>query len=357
MRRLRLAASAFLLATVGLILPARLHAQAAPSPDAAPQGLPGDPNGPDDQNNPVATFKANVNLVSLYFDVRDKHGILIPSLNKDDCNVFEDKQPQKIKNFTRDANQPLTLGILLDTSGSQQNVLPLEQQTGSAFLRRILRPKDEAFLVSFDVDVDLLSDFTSNPSALAHDMDKAQINIGGGGYGAPGIGQGPVPVSGSPKGTLLYDAVYLAAHDKISTETGRKALIILTDGQDEGSSRKLADAIEAAQKANAMVYVLLIADRGFYGGFTMGYTGAGAMQRLAEATGGRLIDTGNNGRKMEDAFQQIEDELRTQYVASYTPANQNLDGSYRHVDVQCTQNGEKLKVQSRKGYYAVAPED
>ncbi len=336
-----------------------LHAQSAPSPDAAPQGPAADPNGPDDQT-PVTTFKAEVNLVSLYFSARDKHGVLIPNLTKDDCTVFENKAPQKLKNFTRDTDQPLTLGILLDTSGSQQNVLPMEQQTGSAFLKRILRQKDEAFLVSFDIDIDLLSDYSSNASALAHDMDKAQINVGGGNGPAPGIGQGPIAQHGAPKGTVLYDAVYLASHDKLSSETGRKALILLTDGEDQGSDKRIEDAIEAAQKANAMVYVLLIADRGFYGGgygINMGYSGDSYMKRMAEATGGRVIDVGNNGKKMEQAFQQIEDELRTQYVASYTPLDPREDGTYRRIDVQCQQGGEKLKVQSRKGYYAIAPQD
>jgi VWFA-related protein len=154
----------------------------------------------------------------------------------------------------------------------------------------------------------------------------------------------------------------LASHEKLSTETGRKAMILLTDGQDQGSRATVKEAIEAAQKANTMVYVLLIADRGFYGqnyggGYTIGYSGAYLMKQLAEATGGRVIDVGNNGKKMEDAFRQIEDELRTQYVASYTPTNFKQDGTYRRIDVMCHQNDDKLKVQSRKGYYAIAPED
>jgi VWFA-related protein len=335
---------------------ARLHAQAAPSPDAAPQGLPGDPNGNDDTSQSVATFRQNVNLVSLYFDVRDKKNLLIPHLTRDDCQVFEDKQPQKLKNFVAEVDQPLTLGIMLDTSGSQQNVLPLEQQTGGEFLKRILRQKDQAFLVTFDVDINLLSDFTSNPSALAHDLNQAQINVGTG-----GITTGPLP-TGTPRGTLLYDAVVEAAHDKLAGETGRKAMILLTDGEDQGSRAKLQDAIEAAQKANSMVYVLLIADRSFYSGgmypsINLGYTGDAAMHKLADSTGGRLIDVGNNGKKLEAAFQQIEDELRTQYVASYTPINDKTDGTYRRVDIDCRQRDEALKVQSRKGYYAIAAEN
>ena len=130
------------------------------------------------------------------------------------------------------------MGILLDTSGSQQNVLPLEQQAGAAFLSRVLRSKDEAFLISFDVNLDLLSDYTSNAHALAHAMDQAQINVGTGGMGG-------MP-SGTPKGTLLYDAVYSATHEKLQQETGRKAIIILTDGEDQGSVQKLEGAVEAA---------------------------------------------------------------------------------------------------------------
>jgi VWFA-related protein len=328
----------------------------APSPDAPPQGPAGDPNQ-DDQSQPLETLKVNVNLVSLYFTVHDKHGALIPHLTKDDFTILEDKAPQTIKNFTAETDQPLTLGILLDTSGSQQNVLPLEQEAGSAFLGRVLRSKDEAFVIGFDVNVDLLADYTSNARALSRAMDKAEINVGTGGGGIPGAGQGPMPTSGTPRGTLLYDAVYLATHDKLQQETGRKAVIILSDGEDQGSMEKLQGAIEAAQKANTIVYVLLCADRGFYGRgmYTMGYTGDQAMRKMAEETGGRVIDVGNNGKKLEGAFAQIEEELRTQYVASYTPTNAKLDGSYRKIDIQC--KGDGLKAQSRKGYYAIAPAD
>ena len=329
-------------------------AQEAPSPDASPVS-----NAPDttQEDRATTTLKVNVNLVSLYFTVRDKRNGLIPNLTKDDCNILEDKQPQKIKNFSAEADLPLTLGILLDTSGSQQNVLPMEQQTGGAFLKRILRSKDEAFLVSFDVQVSLLQDYTNNARQLERAINEAQINVGGGSGGVPGIGQGPVPVHGTPKGTLLYDAVDQASTDKMRSETGRKALILLTDGEDQGSTDKITDAIAAAQKANTIIYVLLIADRGFYGyGFGgIGYTGASAMKKMADETGGRMIDVGNNGKKMEDAFQQIEDELRTQYLASYTPTNNKLDGSYRKLDISC--KGDGLKVQARKGYYAIASQE
>ena len=288
------------------------------------------------------TLKVNVNLVNVYFSVRDKNGF-ITNLHKDDCAVVEDKEPQKIKNFTQEKNLPLTIGILLDTSGSQMNVLPLEQQSGATFLRDVLTPKDEAFLISFDINVDLLADYTNSPREIQRAIDKATINTG--------AGTGSVTGNGNPRGTLLYDAVYLAAHDKLRQEAGRKILVMLTDGGDQGSQETLKTAVEAAQKANAIVYVILIADRGFYGGLQLGYSGDRDMEKLASDTGGRVINVGNNGKRLEEAFHQIQDELRTQYLLSYTPSNAKSDGSYRKLDVSC---GKGLKVQARKGYYALA---
>ena len=328
------------------------NAQTAPSPDAPPVSTV--PDAPEEEQPAATTLRVNVNLVSLFFTARDKHNGLVSTLTKKDCSILEDKQPQTIKNFSSEADLPLTLGILLDTSGSQQNVLSLEQQAGGTFLRDILRSKDEAFLVTFDVGVNLEQDFTNNANELIRAMDKAEINTAGGNgsMGVPGIGQGPIPTQGAPKGTLLYDAVAQVSNDKLRTETGRKALILLTDGEDEGSVTKPNQAIEAAQKANAIIYVILIADRPFYayhGPF--GYSGDMQMRKLTEETGGRTINVGNNGKKMEDAFAQIEQELRTQYLASYTPTNNKLDGGYRKLDVSC--QGDGLKIQTRKGYYAI----
>jgi VWFA-related protein len=343
--RNRWGVAVFLFALPGL-LPAH-GAQLAPSPDAPPVSTA--PAAPAEEQS-VATFKVNVNLVDLYFTVKDKSGNLVPHLTKDDCTVSEDKVPQKLKNFVAETHQPLTLGILIDTSGSQEQVLPLEQDAGSQFLTRVLKAKDEAFLLSFDVNVDLLQDYTNSPRQLARAMNKAQINTAGGNGagGIPGAGGGTIPTIGTPKGTLLYDAVYLAANEKMNQETGRKAMILLTDGDDQGSRIKINEAIAAAQKANAILYTILIADKGFYSGF--GYSGFSAMKKMTEETGGRLIDVGNNGKKLEAAFQQIEDELRTQYVASYVSSNTKLDGGFRKVSVEC--RGDGMKVQTRKGYFA-----
>lgn len=336
-----------------------LQAQLAPSPDESPISHAPPPKPEEDA--PVTTLKVDVNLVNLFFTVKDKSGALIPHLTKENCGVEEDKTPQTLKHFQAENNQPLTLGILLDTSGSQQRVLPLEKDFGGQFLSRVLKTKDEAFLVSFDVDIDLLQDYTNSARTLQRAMDKAEINTaaGGGAAGIPGLGGGPVPVHGTPKGTVLYDAVYQVSIDKLSRETGRKAIIILTDGEDQGSDHKITEAIAAAQKSNAIIYGILLADRGGYGNFGLGYSGDFALKKMADETGGRMINVGNNGSKLQAAFQQIEDELRTQYVASYTPTNEKIDGSYRKIAVSCKadQTGDPLKVQVRKGYYALSPEE
>jgi VWFA-related protein len=337
MRSLRLAATAVL----ALGLAPVLHAQEAPSPGGPPPASKAEPQPVDIGD--VQTLKVNVNLVNVYFSVRDKNGY-ITNLHKDDCSIFEDKAPQKTKNFTQEKNLPLTIGILLDTSGSQMNVLPLEQQSGAEFLKDVLTPKDEAFLISFDINVNLLSDYTNSPREIKRSIDSAQINTG--------AGTGSVTGNGTARGTLLYDAVYLAAHEKLRQEAGRKILVLLTDGGDQGSQETLKTATEAAQKANAIIYVILIADRGFYSGYGMTFSGDADMERLARDTGGRVINVGNNGKKLQEAFDQIQDELRTQYLASYTSTNPKVnDGTFRTLNITCQQG---QKIQARKGYYAMA---
>src|SRR5438128_3770248 len=272
-----------------------------------------------DQDQSMETLKVNVDVVQLFFNVKDKHGALIPNLTKDDFQILEDGKPQTIKYFSAESDLPLTLGILIDSSGSQQRVLEMEKEVGGAFLQEILRPKDEAFVISFDVNVDLLQDFTNSVHDLRAALNKAQINTGGAGGSCPGIGGGPVPTSRVPRGTLLDGAIYLASHDELAREVGRKAMIILTDGEDQGSQLKIKDAIEAAQKADTICYVLLIADRGFYG--MMGYSGDHDMKKMTEETGGRVINVGNKPEKLREAFDQISRELRSQYNIRYTPIN------------------------------------
>src|SRR5438445_239252 len=284
-----------------------------------------------DQDQSMETLKVNVNVVQLFFNVKDKHGALIPNLTKDDFEVKEDGTPQTVKYFTAETNLPLTLGIMIDASGSQRKVIDMEKEVGGAFLHQILTDKDEAFVISFDISVDLLQDFTRDVHRLQAALNKAKVNVDYSSGGIPGMGGGPVPQHNSP-GTLLYDAVYLSAHDMLSKEVGRKAMILLTDGQDEGSRLKIQDAIEAAQKADSIVYVLLCADRGFYGGF--GYSGESEMRKLTEQTGGRVINVGNKMDKLREAFDQIAAELRSQYNIGYTPSNENTDVTYRKIEIK-----------------------
>jgi VWFA-related protein len=297
----------------------------------------------------LKTFKVNVDVVQLFFNVKDKKGALLANLTKDDFEVFEDGKPQTIKYFAAESNLPLTLGILIDSSGSQQRVLEMEKEVGGAFLSDIVRQKDLAFVMGFDVNVDLLQDFTNSVRALKAGLNSARINTGGNVGSLPGLGGGPVPTANIPRGTLLYDAVYLAAHDELSHEVGRKAMIILTDGVDQGSRLTLKGTIEAAQKADSMCYVLLIADRDFYGG---GYYGDSEMKKLASETGGRVIEVGNKLEKLRDAFHQIARELRSQYNLGYTPTNKAKDGTFRKVEIRA--KDKNYKVQARTGYYAVA---
>lgn len=313
-----------------------------------------DPQNPappgDDQS--TETLKVNVDVVQLFFNVKDKKGGLIPNLPKESFDIFEDGKPQTIKYFKAESDLPLTLAILIDASGSQRQVLDIEKEVGGSFLESTLRPKDMASIFSFDVDVNLLQDFTGSVSRLKHALNDVKINSGTGACAnLPGLGGGPIPCpSTGPRGTVLYDAVYLASHDAFAQEVGRKAMILLTDGEDQGSRLKIRDAIEAAHKADTICYVLLIADRGVAMGF-----GGGDMKKLTAETGGRVIEVGNKYEKLKQAFDQISQELRSQYNIGYTPTNNNRDGSFRKIEIK-TKQGD-YKIQARSGYYAMPRKD
>ena len=229
----------------------------------------------------------------------------------------------------------------MDTSGSEARMLPTEQEVAGQFIATVLREKDLAFLISFDVNVDLLQDLTARSQDLRAALRKTAINTGGGG-GIPGLGGGPVPHA-HPRGTLLYDAIYLASEEKLKHEVGRKAMILFTDGKDEGSQTSLGQAIEAAQRADTIVYVLLVYDPRFI-------KGDHEMGRLCQETGGRVIVVGTKPDKLKKALQEVSDELRSQYYIGYTPANRKADGGFRKVEIHT--KTEDYRVQARKGYYA-----
>ncbi|HKI27241.1 MAG TPA: VWA domain-containing protein [Candidatus Sulfotelmatobacter sp.] len=304
---------------------------------------------PSDSQQPTETLKVNVNVVQLFFNVKDKHGALIPNLTKEDFEVNEDAKPQTVKYFTAESNLPLTLGILIDSSGSQLRVLDMEKEVGGAFLKQILTDKDLAYVMDFNVDATLVQDYTRDTQRLQKALNSVKINAGYTMPTLPGAGGGPVPTA-QQAGTVLFDAVYLSSHDMLAKEVGRKAMILLTDGEDEGSRLKIQDAIEAAQKSDAIIYVLLCADRGGYFSSGMSYYGESDMKKLTEATGGRVINVGNKFDKLREAFDEIAKELRSQYNIGYTPTNTQLDGSYRKLEIKCKQPG--YKIQTRAGYYA-----
>lgn len=286
------------------------------------------------------TIKAEVNLVNIFATVRDKNKRIVTDLKQDNFKVFEDNHEETISFFSKEMNLPITLGLLLDTSGSEQYMLGAIQDAGARFLHRVLRKGDEAMIMSFDTDVDLLADFTDDRSILDRAINKARINTPGGGY----IAGNPGPVGGQDMvGTALYDAIYLACGEKLNGEAGRKAIVVVTDAEDEGSKVRLEEAIEAAQKTDTVIHVLFVADRHFGGGRP------DVAHKLAEETGGRMIAV-NSDKKFEEAFDQISEELRSQYTLGYYPSNTTKDGKFRKIRVDV--DNHEFKVLARKGYYA-----
>jgi VWFA-related protein len=289
------------------------------------------------------TLKVTTEVVSVYAVVRQKNGRLVSDLTKDDFILEEDQRPQVIRYFSREADTPLTMGILVDTSPSQERVLQVEKREAEAFLREVMRPRDLTFVLHFDVEVELLQDFTADLNRLDHAIEEGEIN--GGGVRPPGT----FPSGDSQGATHLYDAVYLSARELLKNEVGRKVLILLTDGEDQGSKVTLEAALEAAQKSDVIIYSIDISDRAFYFRQGLGYGGESKLQRLSEETGGRVIEA-KNEKSTSEAFQQIARELRTQYLLGYTPTNTKLDGTFRKITVKVRSGN--VKVDARRGYYA-----
>src|SRR5229473_2833194 len=289
------------------------------------------------QQGPV--IRTQVSLVNLFVTVRDRSKRIVTDLKQEDFKVSEDGQPQQIAFFSKEVTLPITLAMLLDTSGSEQYMLGAIQDAGGRFIDRVLRKGDEALVMSFDSDVDLLSDFTDDRGQLDRAIRKARINVPSGGS----IGNNPGPIGSQQiTGTALYDAIYLACNEKLNTEAGRKAIVIVTDAQDEGSKVRLEEAIEAAQRTDTVIHILLVVDPR-YGG------NSGVAHKIAEETGGRMISV-RGEKKLLEAFDEISQELRSQYTLGYYPTNSAQDGKFRKVKVETAE--KDLKVLTRKGYYA-----
>lgn len=292
-----------------------------------------------DQQTP--TIKSEVSLVNIFATVRDKKKQIIPSLKKDNFRIFENDQEQKVAFFSAETALPITLGLLIDTSGSEQNRLPAEQEAATAFLNRVLRKGDEAMVISFGTDVDLLSDFTEDRAQLDRAIRSARINT-------PMVSMtnpGPLPPESRTRGlrgTAFYDAIWTACGEKLATEAGRKALVIITDADDQGSKVRVEEAIEAAERTNTVVHILLVHDPGY------GWR-PDIAHKIADSTGGRVIEVSSE-KHMKEAFDQISEELRSEYTLGYYPTNAARDGTFRKIKVETTD--KEMKVLARKGYYA-----
>lgn len=296
-------------------------------------------------------ISVDVSVVNILASVRDKRGGLVANLDKSDFTVLEDGKEQAIKYFTRETDLPLTIGLLVDVSASQGNLIGIEQNAATQFFSKVLRKKDEAFLISFGEESELLQDYTGSVRLLEEGLKQLRVSSG-----VSGIHPGPVPTAGGPRGTVLYDAVYLAATEKLRSEVGRKVIVLITDGVDQGSRMTRDKAIEAAQKADAVIYSIDYEDPGFYNRFGFGLGGGGGegeLRRMSDETGGHVYKV-DRKHTLDQIFQELQDEMRSQYAIGYTPINDVKDGSYRKLDVRLAD--KNLKAQARKGYYAIKPE-
>jgi VWFA-related protein len=297
------------------------------------------------------TIKVDVDVVSILFNVRDKKSGLVGSLNKEDFTIFEDGKQQTIKYFNRETDLPLTIGLLIDVSGSQMNLIEIEKNAAYQFFGQVLRKQDLAFLISFGADAELLQDYTNSVRLLRAGLEGLKVNSDVG-----GLHPGPVPTISQPRGTILYDTVYLAASDQLRGQVGRKVLVVITDGEDQGSRYTIKQAIESAQKADALIYGFYYVDRAFYMGRGMVFGGASDsyLRQLSEDTGGHVFHI---DRKMtlQNAFDELNAEMRSQYAIGYTPTNGVKDGTFRKIEIRTS--SKDWKVQARKGYYAIKPEN
>lgn len=288
------------------------------------------------QEQPV--FSIDLKLVNVLATVRNKTGALIGNLSQDDFLLAEDGRPQTIRNFSRETDLPLTLGLMVDTSGSQQRVMDAERGACLHFLDQVVREqKDRVFIMQFDSTVQMRQDLTSSvgklDDALAYvDTEtRRQLRLRGGG------------------GTLLYDAVAGVSDTVMSKQRGRKALIILSDGVDFGSESTLNDAMEAAQRADTLIYSILYSDPGAYGIFGSGRDGRRVLERLANETGGSFFEVSKK-QTVDQAFDILEEELRTQYSFGYVSDKPVTISEFRTIQLTAKQKG--FTVQARHRYWA-----
>jgi VWFA-related protein len=334
------------------------------------------------QQAAAPTFSSQVKVVNMLATVRDKHGKIVPNLTKDDFTLEEDGKPQNIRYFSEVIDLPLTMGLLVDTSFSQRRLLDQERAASKNFLVQVLREgKDKAFLIHFDKEVELLQDLTSSGQKLEAALDSLNTPQ----FSHDSGSNSPDTSSGSDHGshhegagTLLYDSIYLASNELMKKQTGRKAVVVLTDGVDRGSKESLESAIESAQRADTVVYSILFKDnedhqsrggfsgpgmgRGGMGGGGMGRHGGGQrypqenrpdgkkiLERISRETGGRFFEV-TKKETTDDIYATIQEELRGQYSLGYTPEKTESASGYHKILLQAKQ--KDLAVQTREGYYA-----
>ncbi len=316
------------------------HAQKPADPKQDPQKPPQRPAKEED----AQTIRVGTQLVNVLFSVNDKQNRYINDLTKEDVAIFEDGKPQEIFTFKRETDLPLTMAILVDTSGSEQYALPRLKEAGSVFVESIIKAgKDTAAIIQFEGEATLLQGLTSNPARLR----KALAEVA---YIAPppiGVFGGPTPpINGGSRqgGTSMNDAIIATAADLLAKEPGRKTIILISDGEDTTSRKKIGDAIDEALRAEVVIYAIGIGDPSFGG------VNEGVLKRLCEATGGRaFIPQGL--RDLDRAFAQLEQDLRQQYLLAYEPSNEASDGAFRKIEVRVPARKE-LKVRHRRGYYS-----
>ncbi len=334
--------------SLGASFESRAYARNASPQDESPRGPmlpPGASNAPrQGQQEPPpeppqapGKIESQTTIVNVFATVRDRKNEIVSDLTKDDFKVYEDGVEQKVAYFTKEVDMPISLALLMDTSGSMYYIMNAEQDAAASFVDEVMHKKDEALVMTFDTDVNLLADFTEDKGELRRAIRRAEVNAAG-----PMVTPGTIPTSGG--GTNLYDAVYLACHDELANEAGRKAIVLITDGEDNGSKISLQDAAEAAQRADTVLHFLLVIDPRA----TEGY-GAGVAARLAQDTGGRVVNV-RSEKSLDKAFDIISEELRSQYVLGYYPSNTNRDGTFRKIKVEVSR--PDAKILARKGYYA-----
>ena len=299
--------------------------QSAPPPSTDAQ-KPAEQNPSSDDS--LLTIKIPTNEVSVVFTVTDKHGKRVTDLKQHDFSVVDDnKPPEQIRSFTSETNLPLQVGLLIDASNSVRDRFKFEQESAIEFLNQTIHlGKDHAFVIGFDVTPEVTQDFTDNTELLAHGVHE--LHPGG--------------------GTALFDALYYACRDKLmkapKTATVRRAIILLSDGEDNQSHVTREEAIEMAQRAEAIVYTISTNVSGTKG------PGDKVLDRIADATGGRPFHPFQL-RDVADAFAEIQDELRSQYAVAYKPADLKADGHYRTIEI-IPNDRKTYKVRARRGWYS-----